>query len=165
MYSIMKLLIAAALGAATAAALQERRIARAHYDEAFGMLTRQGLDAKLNRLTTEVDVLFIDLDHIHELNTALGYTEVNRLVRQAFAVRASDTLIGRWQSGDELVVITRRGDGVGLSERLTARLASLGLSATIAVAAASARDAIHAASKQVQAAKANGVRGEVLRCC
>lgn len=161
---IARLILAATLGASLAWLLQERRVQAAHYDEAFGMLTRAGLDAKLRRLTTEVDVLFIDLDRIHELNAELGYTEVDKLIRQAFALRSTDAIVGRHYSGDEIVIITRRGDGAGLSERLTARLATAGLSATIAVVAASPRDAIQAAAREVQAAKAAGIRGEVLLC-
>lgn len=162
MQSYLKLLAAATLGAAAAYLAQERRIKAAHYDTAFGMLTRAGLDAKLRRLHTEVDVLFVDLDRIHELNEQRGYAEVDRLIRQAFALRVGDTIIGRHYSGDEIVVICRRGDGAGLAERLTIRLADFGLSATISVKTASPREAILRAANEVQAAKRNGVRGCVV---
>lgn len=163
MQSYIKLLAAATIGATIAYLAQERRIKAAHYDEAFGMLTRQGLDARLDRLTSAVDVLFVDLDQIHELNARLGYTEVDRMVRSAFQLRRGDALIvGRYYSGDEIILVAPTGDGKGLAERLQVRLGAVGLSATIAVASAAPRSAIETAKIQVQAAKASGTRGCVI---
>jgi GGDEF domain-containing protein len=163
MYSIIKLILAATLGAAAATLAQERRLARAHYDDAFGMLTRAGLEARLDRMTSAVDVLFCDLDHIHDLNARLGYTEVNALIRSAFQLRRGDAiLIGRYFSGDEIILVAPAGDGRGLAERLQLRLGAVGLSATIAVASATPRSAIRQASEQVRLAKTADQRGCVV---
>lgn len=166
MYSIIKLLAAATIGATAAYLAQERRVRAAHFDPAFGMLTRAGLDARLDRLSSAVDILFVDIDQVHELNTRLGYNEVDRLIRSAFVMRSGDAIIvGRWYSGDEIIVVAPTGDGQGLAERLQLRLGAVGLSATIAVASAAPRAAIESAKTQVQVAKRNGVRGCVVGGC
>lgn len=159
MYTNLKIIAAALLGAGIAAALQERRVRRSHYDPAFGMLSRAGVDARLRGVKGAYDVLFIDLDHVHEL----GYPAVDARVRAAFQLRRGDAqLIGRWYSGDEILVIAPAGDGVGLAQRLAQRLAAQGLSATIAVAGGGAQRAIAQAAAEVQQAKRAGVRGCVL---
>lgn len=162
MYYI-KLIAASLLGAVAAAALQERRVRRSHYDSAFGMLTRAGVDARLRGVRGSFDVLFVDLDHVHELNEALGYGEVDKRIRAAFQLRRGDAqLVGRWYSGDEILIIAPAGDGAGLAERLAERLRAQGLSATIAVAAGGAQRAIAQAAAQVQQAKRAGERGCIL---
>ena len=164
MYHIFKLIAAATLGALAAGLAQETRVRAREMDTAYGVLNRAGVEARLRRLRGAVDVLFIDLDHMHDLNGELGYAEVDRRIRQALELRRRDVLIGRWYSGDELVVIATAGDGAGLAERLSARMAAVGLSATIALVSASPRHAIETAMRHVQTAKADGIRGQVLRC-
>lgn len=163
MSSIFALALTGLISAALAAAVQERRVRSREWDSSFGMLTRAGVDARLRRLRG-VDVLFLDIDGMGNLNASLGPDEVNRLVRLAFQLRRGDAiLIGRWFSGDEIVVAVPRGDGQALATRLLARLRSFGLSATIAVESAETPEqAIDAAKARVYAAKQCGARGQVV---
>jgi hypothetical protein len=99
---------------------------------------------------------------MHSLNEQHGYEGVNALIRSAFeAVRATDTLvIGRWFSGDEMVIVVPAGSETRVASRLLACLAQNSLSGTVAVSAvASFHTAVEVASSAVQAAKAAGIRG------
>ncbi len=158
---------AAIAGAALAAIVQERRIRRLEFDTAYGMLTRSGVEARLRWLRGPADVVFLDLDHIHDLNSRLGHTEVDRLIREAFQLRETDiVLVGRWYSGDEIVIVVKPGQGAGLAARLLARLHSFGLSATIAVEPAARGQTVQAARKaaeRVEQSKTSGGRNRVLK--
>lgn len=152
-------------GATIAALLQERRVRRSERDDTYGMLTRPGGLARLNRMRGPVDIVFVDIDGMHDLNAQLGYDQVNARIRQAFRIRQSDALIiCRWFSGDEILVVTRPGDGAGLSDRLLARMRDCGLSATVCVSrGAGYTQAIATAAAHVQQAKQSGRRGQVVR--
>ena len=128
------------------------------------MLTRQGGLERLRRLSGAVDIVFLDIDHMHDANAQLGYAEVNRRLRAAFQIRRVDTiLICRWFSGDEILAVTKAGDGAGLAERLQGRMQALGLSATIGVVRGTAyAQAIERASAIVTSAKAENRRGQVV---
>lgn len=77
------------------------------WDTAFDMWTRAAF-LQLCRLMPrgERTIAFIDLDDIHGLNHSLGYTEVDRRIRETFALqlRSSD-IVARWYSGDEIVIL------------------------------------------------------------
>jgi len=170
LYQIVKLLAAAALGAAAAAALQERRVRSREMDTAYGMLNRAGVEARLRRLRGSVDMVYLDLDFLHDLNHALGEEAVDARIRQALNLRKSDMLfIGRWKSGDEIIVAVAPGEGERLAERLRGQLASHGLSATIGVVRAhNYHAAIVEASERVRRAKVANTRGCVVGgapCC
>jgi hypothetical protein len=99
----------------------ERAIRALSWDDAFGMLTRQGLlhAASVQPRGTR-PVIFLDLDGIHTLNQQIGYEEVNRRIHATFqdaGLRHSD-IVGRWYSGDEIVIITD-GDPQAVIEKLT----------------------------------------------
>ena len=57
-------------------------------------------------------VAFIDMNKIHELNEELGYTEVDRRMKETFSVpfRRSD-VVARWYSGDEIVILFDADEG------------------------------------------------------
>ena len=84
-----------------------RRIQELSWDEPFGMWTRSAF-LQFCRIMPrgKRTVVFIDLDDIHGMNHRLGYTEVDRRVKQAFSIpfRRSD-IVARWYSGDEIVVL------------------------------------------------------------
>jgi hypothetical protein len=133
------------------------------------MLTRAGGEQALKRLRGPVDVVFFDIDRMHELNSRLGYERVNALIRSAFHARHKDVLICRYFSGDELLAVVRAGDGEGFARRISTalssqpltedeytRLAGLRLSATSAVVeglAPQLAQTIGEASRLVQVAK------------
>lgn len=142
-----------------------RRLADAYRDRAYGCLTRVGLE---RRWTGRGAVLFFDINRMHQLNTALGYREVDRRIREVLAevCRAGEAMAARWQSGDEIVIWLRAGlDAVAhIVARLQAALAARGIDAMFATAPAQ-RDlvaTVAAASDQVQAMKRERDRARLL---
>lgn len=86
--------------------LQEQ-VEQLSWDTAYGMWTRPAFIRFCQVMPRNIRHLaFIDLDHIHALDKELGYTEVDRRIRETFAVpfRRSD-LVARWYSGDEIVIL------------------------------------------------------------
>lgn len=69
------------------------------------------------------DVVHFDIDHLKQLNAALGEERVNELLQ--IALRSSDAY--RTQSGDELAAIVWRRDGREVAQKIFDRLASLPL--------------------------------------
>jgi GGDEF domain-containing protein len=136
----------------------------AYADRAYGVLTRAGGEAAWRRIHRPVEIIFLDLDHIHQLNLQLGYAEVDARIRAAIHVRQSDLTIFRWYSGDEIVVVVPLGDGLVVAERLRQSLRRHGLSGTLGVIPATSRNLTHEVSQAaalVQAAKAADQRGQV----
>ena len=89
------------------------------WDTSFGMWTRGAFLQFCHVMPRGVrQVVFIDLDEIHNLNERLGYTEVDRRVKAAFSVsfRRSDVM-ARWYSGDELVILFD-ADRIGAERKL-----------------------------------------------
>jgi GGDEF domain-containing protein len=83
------------------------RVNELSWDTVFGMWTRTAFLQFCRVMPRgERTVVFIDLDGIHNLNHTHGYTEVDRRVREAFAIplRHSD-VVARWYSGDEIVIL------------------------------------------------------------
>ncbi|MBI3098419.1 MAG: hypothetical protein HYY93_09290 [Planctomycetes bacterium] len=107
-------------------------IDRLSYDDAFGMLTRPALLEHVTRLAPgRYCVVFLDLNGVHALNGILGMEEVNRRVRNSFALAFRHTdLVARWFSGDEIVVILPDDATAtrGLTQRLQREASEHGLS-------------------------------------
>ena len=85
----------------------EKQIEDLSWDSVFGMWTRVAFlqfCAVMPRGARTV--VFVDFDDIHGLNKALGYAEVDRRIRRTFSIplRSSD-IVGRWYSGDEIVIL------------------------------------------------------------
>lgn len=139
------------------------------HDPSYGISTRQGLDRRWRKVGArnhqEYDVVFFDIDDMHKVNGQIGYEEVNRRLREALKIRASDRFfdIGRWFSGDEIGCIVPRGDGEGMAQRLRSQLSAQGFSATFGIAPAQPdlNAAMTEASAIVQSAKAEGRRGSI----
>lgn len=77
------------------------------YDKAFGILTRNALDVEIEKLKS-FNCAFIDLNNIKSLNQILGYKKVNELIFNLFhqfKVNHPNCIIGRWFSGDEIMII------------------------------------------------------------
>jgi len=106
------------------------------HDPSYGCYSRQGLElVAWPRIAKSARwIIFADIDGMHELNAAHGYTDVDRRIRQALKVRSTDIVAtGRWFSGDELVWVISNGDPEGMVKRMVAGLAKQGLTATFAV--------------------------------
>lgn len=161
---ILPLTIAAVIGATIAGLVQEHRVRVREHDTAYGVLNRAGIEARLRGLRGPVDIVYCDMDNFHQLNDALGQDEVDRLMRQALHLRSDDLLcIGRWKSGDELLIVVRHGQGAQLAARLQAQMRDYGMSATFGVCGAhSYQTAIEGAYQHVWQAKHQDRRGQIL---
>ncbi len=85
----------------------EHQVEQLSWDSAFGMWTRGAFVQFCQVMPRGFRIIaFIDLDRIHHLNEEVGYTEVDRRVKAAFAIpfRRSD-VVARWFSGDEIVIL------------------------------------------------------------
>ena len=134
---MIRKLSTSALDTSSVPALLEH-IRKLSHDDSFGMLTRPALLHQAGQLHgPSYIVAFIDLDHLRVHNQAHGYDEVNNRVRKTFrpALRYCD-LVGRWFSGDELVLILSPNDEMaqGLIDRLHLHATANNLSFTHAVA-------------------------------
>lgn len=84
-----------------------RRVEELSWDSSFGMWTREAFLQFCHVMPRATRcVAFIDLNRIHDLNEQLGYSEVDRRVKEMFSVpfRRSD-IVARWYSGDEIVIL------------------------------------------------------------
>lgn len=144
-----------AAGATVLAALSARRQQALLTDPIYGCLTRQGIERQWRG---NQHVLFLDIDGMHQANTALGYDEVNRRIRTALRVcRAGEAAAGRWFSGDEIVVLAPTcAIAAQIRQRLIAALLNEGMSATFAIAAphGSLAETVALAASVVQGMKA-----------
>lgn len=136
-------------------------------DSAFGIHTRGGLEIESRKLAGKLIAVFIDLDNIHGLNQRFqSQTPVDKLIRNAFALRNDDLILaGRWRSGDEVVFIVK-ANPQGFASRLQSSLNAQGLSATIAWQPIVKHDlcgAVEKAMAKVYAAKEQNKRGRSIR--
>lgn len=84
-----------------------RQVDELSLDDAFGMWTRGAFLQFCHVMPRGPRIVaFIDLNKIHKLNEQYGYSEVDRRVRETFALpfRRSD-VVARWYSGDEIVIL------------------------------------------------------------
>jgi GGDEF domain-containing protein len=84
-----------------------RQVDKLSLDDAFGMWTRGAFLQFCHVMPRGPRIVaFIDLNKIHKLNEQYGYSEVDRRVRDTFAIplRRSD-VVARWYSGDEIVIL------------------------------------------------------------
>ncbi|MCL4406436.1 MAG: diguanylate cyclase [Patescibacteria group bacterium] len=106
------------------------------YDALTGVYTRTALDEEINRLEQDlsraklfgkkmlVDVIFVDVDGLKQVNDMCGHVEGDSLLRKIAesvqkAVRSRD-IVGRY-GGDEFVVIVPRTQP-GVREKIVARI-------------------------------------------
>jgi GGDEF domain-containing protein len=134
----------------------------------YSIGTRQKLETNWPRLPHKNrSVIFFDFDKIHELNQQLGYIAVDKKIAAAlanFRKTRGDTVSYRWYSGDEIVITVPTQDAQATAQRLQLAIAAQGLSATIAIAKSTGnlKDTVRTASDRVQAAKAAGIRGQIV---
>jgi len=97
----------------------EEKVRQLSRDPCFGVLTRPAIEHAVKMLLSSFDAIFLDFNAIHELNQDKGYEWVNTTIRETFATfkfRNTD-LVGRWFSGDEIVIITLTLDAEPLLNR------------------------------------------------
>lgn len=129
------------------------------HDQVYGCYSRQGLElVAWPRVASNAKyIIFADIDDMHSLNDAHGYSEIDRRIREALKARSEDiAAIGRYFSGDELVWVISKGDPEGMIKRLKDEFARQGLSATFAFAPVTSGKLsvnVDQAAAQVQAAK------------
>jgi GGDEF domain-containing protein len=143
-----------------------RELQGALVDQTYGILTRLGGERRWKHLSSRYEafeVVFLDVDDLHRMNTELGYLEVDRRLRGVLNFRQEDIAMARWYSGDEIIAIVPKGDGAGFAQRLQHNLQAQRLSATFGVVPAQPElsDAVKCAMEIVAAAKADGRRGTV----
>lgn len=133
-------------------------------DHAFGILTRPAFEIEHRKVKAGAAVIFLDLDHIHGLNEAIGHEAVNEKIKRAINIRSEDLILsGRWYSGDELAFVVK-GNAQAVADRLLQSLKENGLSATIAFAPlGNLKEAIEEAKAKVEKAKRENNRGIIIR--
>jgi hypothetical protein len=127
-------------------------------DSAYGILTRQGMEFFLKN-TNSGYYIFCDIDGMHDLNALHGsYEPVNAMIKASCAVlRQDEVLIGRWFSGDELLVhVDTLESAIIVANRWRNEMIHNGLSGTFGVAGS-----VREASALVVAAKNNNNRGGI----
>jgi GGDEF domain-containing protein len=105
-------------------------------DPAFGIYTRQALEFLADHQPRgERLVIFLDFDRIHELNEEIGYEEVNKRIKYMLRLpMRSGDLVGRWFSGDEIVMVldtTKAGNAI--QRRLREAADEVGMTFTAAM--------------------------------
>jgi GGDEF domain-containing protein len=105
-------------------------------DPAFGIYTRQALQFLADHQPRgERLVIFLDFDRIHELNEEIGYEEVNKRIKYMLRLpMRSGDLVGRWFSGDEIVMVldtTKAGNAI--QRRLREAADEVGMTFTAAM--------------------------------
>jgi GGDEF domain-containing protein len=75
-------------------------------DDSFGILTRPALEIAMRQYLQVFDCLFIDFNNMGKLNKIIGYGTVNKIIQKIFNAFIDDQrLVGRWFSGDEIIVV------------------------------------------------------------
>jgi hypothetical protein len=95
------------------------------WSDAFGCLTRVEMYARLRwpRLFP-VATAFLDVDHMHEWNEALGYDRVDQMIREALSVVGRRAVVGQLKSGDEFGLVAAPGTVLSLALAVRAALAA-----------------------------------------
>lgn len=146
---------------------QYRKIQSLYKCPTFGCLTRQGIDTywQKQRRRKNLSIVFLDIDHMHELNQSLGYAKVDQRLRRAFSTVRKDELLGRWYSGDELILLVPSSEAYQAALRLKSALNLEGIQATFGITKAEGEflsDVVKSASALVQDAKFQGNRGTII---
>ena len=80
-------------------------IKRLSFDKEFGILTKQALEIKLEKLD-KFDSCFIDFNNLKKLNNLMGYNKVNKIIFNIFQdFKDYGCVVGRWFSGDEILIV------------------------------------------------------------
>jgi hypothetical protein len=141
----------------------EHELALAHTDIPYGCWSRQGLERRYQSGSDRA-IIFLDLDDMHDMNNR--YTPEGSDIRIAASlacVRSSDSLTGRWYSGDEIVLVVPVDMAYVIACRLQGAFITNGLSATFGIAPAGTnlKESVAIASGKAHAAKRANRRGTI----
>lgn len=106
------------------------------------------------------------MDNIHQCNEKWGYTAVDAKIKASLKCRKNE-LLGRWYSGDELIIIVPTEEALATCNRIQNQLENNGLSATFAIVSINKNikhisEAVKKASALVQLAKLNDNRKVII---
>ncbi len=92
-----------------------RKVQDLSWDDPFGMWTRKAfLEFCEQQPAGRKLVCFLDLNDLGKLDLKWGYTEVDRRVKAAFScLSQGEDRVGRWYSGDEIVILFQVGRAIG----------------------------------------------------
>jgi GGDEF domain-containing protein len=109
---------------------QRLQIKKLYLCPSYGCLTRQGVDAQWQKHKNKSNqsLIFLDLDNIHRCNEEWGYAVVDAKIKASLKCRKNE-LLGRWYSGDELIIIVPTEEAVATYSRIQKQLEDNGLSA------------------------------------
>lgn len=140
----------------------EADLASALHDPIWGIGTRQAVERRLTGLSGLLSTIVLDIDGMHGANERFGHAGVDERISKIMqSVRTDDTYAGRWLRGDEIVIFCDQANAEGLAVRLLILFEMYGMGATITVAPAT-REGIAEGIARIDAAKANGQRGQIL---
>lgn len=135
----------------------------------FGCLTREGIDThwrRVERRHHQLAILFMDIDNMHDCNSSYGWESVNQRITAALKSVRSTEFAGRWQRGDELIVVAPRNDAEQAAERIAEAFRVNELSVTIGIADCKSQalsENVQMAATLVHVAKQQGARGTISR--
>lgn len=114
----------------------------------------------LSGIVRVFDVVYFDIDNMHQHNSQHGWDNVDRALRAAFSHRRRTDILFRYKKGDELIAFVPKGDGQWFAERMQSDLRTafpgIAISATFCVA-----PGIETAVEQVRQMKIAGQRRQV----
>ena len=89
---------------------KDKLIKRLSYDRMFGILTRNALEVEVEKSKNLFNCIWIDINNFGLLNSIIGYDKANDLIKSTFEAFEfkSECIIGRWFSGDEILIVHDR---------------------------------------------------------
>jgi diguanylate cyclase (GGDEF)-like protein len=133
----------------------------------FQCLTREGVDRHWQRVKhnhSKYSVLFLDIDFMHDANERYGWEGTNQRIAASLQEVRSSELVGRWQRGDELIILTPNHEASRTAQRIMQAFQHNGLSITVGVASCESVNLccnVQSASALVHNAKLENRRGTI----
>lgn len=149
-------------------ARQRKKINSLMHCPTFNCLSRQGIDEYWRRKRDKkgLALIFLDIDDMHVLNQEYGHFKVDEKLSRAFSLLRAEEVLGRWYSGDELIVITPSPEATAAAERVKEGLMKEGVSATFSIVSINEEkylsDVVKRGSALVQQSKNSGVKGIII---
>lgn len=131
----------------------------AYRDPIWGVLSRQGVERRMQQLDHTYVAIVGDGDDIHGKNRRFGHDGVD--ARMTAGLRGTDS--GRWLRGDEVVFFVPRQDAAGAAERIRQNLLQQEMPMTLCITYAATHEAIAAGQVMIEIEKDAGRRGHILR--
>jgi len=103
-------------------------------DNSFGILTAPALRRRVADMADPqpLAAVYLDVDDMKGANARHGHADVDRRIHAALTARSSDSVMGRWLWGDEIVAIVPWTDAIGFCDRISDAFRDQEMSCTIA---------------------------------